>query len=1015
MKKSASRTKHIALSVVCFVVAFILVAAITTAEVMTSKYSRLISTYFNHKTYEIVEKDDGTETDTEYFKREYTTEGGRLAADAALCEEIEAEGIVLLKNENGALPLQTSANSKAKVTLFGVGSRDFIYGGTGSGSVDTATAPTLQDALEAANFEINGTVAEFYASGRGSEYANTTADMSGGGSYKINECPADKFTTSTKESFRSYNDAAIVVFNRAGSESSDLPKNSANDGTRSYLELTVDEESVLEMVADSQYGFKHVVVIINSATPMELGFLDQAKYDIDACIWVGNVGQTGMYSIGGVLNGDICPSGALVDTYAYDTLGAPAVLNQGGYSITNSSDNKANGYMVYAEGIYVGYRYYETRYEDTVTGSGNAAANVGVTSGASQWVYSDEVQFPFGYGLSYTDFTWSGFDVTETEDGYEISLNVKNDGSVAGKDIVQIYMQSPYTDYDREHGIEKASVELVAYAKTETLAAGADEDVTLFVSKEQLKTYDADGYGTYIVEGGAYYFTAADNAHAAVNNILAAKGYTKEDGMDGAGDEAFVYAAEVEEDVDTYSVSQVNEEYAIVNQFEDVDIKAYDDTFVYLSRSDWQNTFPETYQGGRWEAPASVLDGTAYGVDSTSYTLYDPDGAHADLAMPTQNADNGLTVAMFMDTDYDDPAWEDLLDQMSIADLVTLVKDGGYLTREIMSINLPGGYNVDGPACIGTLAGITIKYAEATFSWPCEVVLASTWNDALAERMGAMVGEDALANSQGETKISGWYAPAMNIHRTAYSGRNFEYYSEDSFLSGSMGASECKGAVSKGLTVYIKHFALNDQETNRTGGLMFANEQSIRQLYLVPFEISVREGGATGVMASMNRVGVRWSGAHKGLMTETLRNEWGFKGIVVTDQASYSSFYYEDIRQGLEAGTDLWLNTDKSLWEELLTNKNESVTYENNPLVVTQLRTAAKHIIYAVSRSLAMNGMSSTTELVPILPLWHVWLICADVALGVIAAALVAVGVWQVVKAGKSSRDEGPEIVESQK
>ena len=237
--------------------------------------------------------------------------------------------------------------------------------------------------------------------------------MSGGGSYKINECPADKFTTSTKESFRSYNDAAIVVFNRAGSESSDLPKNSANDGTRSYLELTVDEESVLEMVADSQYGFKHVVVIINSATPMELGFLDQAKYDIDACIWVGNVGQTGMYSIGGVLNGDICPSGALVDTYAYDTLGAPAVLNQGGYSITNSSDNKANGYMVYAEGIYVGYRYYETRYEDTVTGSGNAAANVGVTSGASQWVYSDEVQFPFGYGLSYTDFTWSGFDVTD--------------------------------------------------------------------------------------------------------------------------------------------------------------------------------------------------------------------------------------------------------------------------------------------------------------------------------------------------------------------------------------------------------------------------------------------------------------------------------------------------------------------------------------------------------------------------------------------------------------------------
>lgn len=991
------KTRKIIIASVCYVLALIFIAVVIVASIMTDKYSDLISKYFGHRTYDIVEKGDGTE-DTEYYKRTYTTEDERLAADAELCERIEAEGIVLLKNENNALPISTSSTNKAKVTMFGVGSRDFIYGGTGSGSVDTSVAPTLQTALENSNFSVNQTVVDFYKTGRGSAYANTTADMSGGGSYKVNEAPAEAFTTPVKNTFTSYNDAAIVVFNRAGSESSDLPKNSANDPFRSYLELTADEESLLAMVADGAYGFKHIVVIINSATPMELGFLETAAYKIDACLWVGNVGQTGMYAIGEVLNGNVNPSGGLVDTYAYDTLGAPAVLNQGGYSISNTSNTKGNAYMVYAEGIYVGYRYYETRYEDTVLESGNASANVGVTkSGASGWNYSDEVQFPFGYGLSYTNFTWSNYTVTETADSFEISVTVKNSGSVAGKDIVQIYMQSPYTDYDKTNGIEKSSVELVGYGKTSLLAPEKDEPIQISVSKENLKTYDANNAKTYIVDGGTYYFTAADNAHSAVNNILAAKGKTVADGMDAAGNNDFVYSVTLAEDLTTYAVSQVDAEYEITNQFEDADIATYDNTFTYLSRSNWQTTFPETYQGGKWAAPETVINGTTYGVDSNSYTLYDPNGEHADLVMPTQGADNGLNVAMVMNEDYDSEIWDDLIDQLSISDLVTLVKDGGYQTKEIMSINLPGAYNVDGPACIGTLAGISIKYDESTFSWMSEVVLAATWNTDLAKEMGEMVGEDALANSQGSQKIGGWYAPAMNIHRTAYSGRNFEYYSEDSFLSGSMGAAECEGATSKGLIVYIKHFALNDQETNRTGGLIFANEQTIREIYLKPFEISIREGGANGVMTAMNRVGVRWSGAHKGLMTETLRNEWGFTGIAVTDQASYSSFYYEDIRQGLEAGTDLWLNTDSTLWTELLTNSNENISYDKNPLVITQLREAAKHIIYTVSHSLAMNGISSTAELVPVTPTWKIWLTCADVALAVLAAAGIGVATWQVV------------------
>lgn len=1007
------KTKNIIISSVCYAVALILVVVIIVASVMTNKYSDLISKYFGHQTYKVVDDENST-SDTEYYKRTYKTEEERLAADAELCERIEAEGIVLLKNEGNALPLTTSASSKAKVTMFGVASRDFIYGGTGSGSVDTSVAPTLQTALEKSNFTVNQTVVDFYKSGRGSEYANTTADMSGGGSYKVNECPGNKFTTAVKNSFSSYNDAAIVVFNRAGSESSDLPKNSANDGTRSYLELTADEESLLEMIADSAYGFKHIVVVINSATPMELGFLENSAYKIDACIWVGNVGQTGMYAIGEVLNGNVNPSGGLVDTYAYDTLGAPAVINQGGFSIINTSNSKGNGYMVYAEGIYVGYRYYETRYEDTVLGNGNASANVGVTkSGASSWNYSNEVQFPFGYGLSYTNFTWSGYDVKQTEEGFEITVNVKNSGEYAGKDIVQIYMQSPYTDYDKSNGIEKSSVELVGYAKTSLLAKGADEDVTVTVSKEQLKTYDAKGHGTYVLEGGDYYFTAADNAHVAVNNILSAKGKTVNDGMDAAGNVALVKNIEVAQDLTTYSKSQVTEDYEIANQFSDADIKSYDSSFTYLSRNDWQNTYPETYQSGKWTAPDSIINGTAYGPSSNTYTVYDPDGEHADLQMPTQGAEQLLTVAMLMNEDYDSEIWEDLIDQMSVSDLVTLIKDGGYQTKEIVSVALPGAYNVDGPACIGTLAGISIKYDEATFSWVCEVVLASTWNDELAKEMGEMVGEDALANSQGNQRIAGWYAPAMNIHRTAYSGRNFEYYSEDSFLSGSMGAAECEGATSKGLIVYIKHFALNDQETNRTGGLMFANEQTIREIYLKPFELSIRNGSANGVMTAMNRIGVRWSGAHKGLMTETLRNEWGFTGIAVTDQASYSSFYYEDIRQGLEAGTDLWLNTDTKLWTDILKNDAESVSYTENPLVITQMREAAKHILYTVSHSLAMNGVSSTAKIVPVTPTWQVWLICADVALAVISAGLIAVGTWQVLKFIKNKKENSVITVES--
>lgn len=983
-----NKVKSTILSAVYYFVALVLIAVIIVASVLTDKYSNLITTYFGHQSYIIETDESDVVKDTEYFKREYTSQDTRLAAAAELGQKIEAEGIVLLKNENNALPLATSSSSAKTITMFGIGSRDFVYGGTGSGSVDTSTAPTLRKALEKSGYSINPTMADFYTSGRGKNYSHSVRDIAGNGDYIINECPAKMFTTSVKNTFSQYNDMALVVFNRSGSESSDLPITSANDHTRSYLEITAEEESLLAEVSKSEYGFGRVVVIINSATPMELGFLDDSSYDIDACLWVGNVGQTGMYAIGEVLNGTVNPSGALVDTYAYDTLGAPAVQNQGSYAITNATYSKGSSYMVYAEGIYVGYRYYETRYEDAVLKQGNAEANIGVTkSGASAWNYSDEVQFPFGYGSSYTTFEWSDFDVTETENSFEITLKVTNTGKYDGKEIVQIYMQSPYTDYDKAHNIEKSSIELVGFTKTESIEKnGGERSVTVTVSKEQLRTYDAYGEGTYIVDAGTYYFSAGNNAHDALNNILASKGKTTADGMDYNGNDDLVKSFEIASDNQTYSVSQVDKEYKIVNQFDDVDIKSYDQNFKYLSRSDWQSTWPVTYQGGRWNAPDSVVNGV--------YATFEED---KDAVKPAQSVGNGLNLAMFMKEDAESTAWEDLISAMSYADMATLIKDGGYMTQMIKSINAPGTINLDGPSGVLSVAGISITFDEPTFSWPCEVVLAATWNVELAERMGQLVGEDALANSQRSNKIAGWYAPAMNIHRTAYSGRNFEYYSEDGFLSGKIGAAEVEGATSKGVICFIKHLALNDQETSRTGGLIFANEQSTREIYLEPFEYSVREGGSLGVMVAMNRIGVKWAGGHEGLMTETLRNEWGFKGAAVTDQASFSSFYYMDIKQGLSAGTDLWLNTDKTLW----LSDDQLGNYSDNPTLLNHMRTASKHILYAVSRSLAMNGISTDSKIVPVMPLWQRWLVAADVTLGVIAAGCVALGVWQTVKAVK--------------
>lgn len=974
-KKKMSKVK----SIPCLVVIAALVIALIVGNFYALKYSPIITTFLGQTSYTVKGSADSSE-DTEYFKALYSSEAERLAADSVAATITASEGFVLLKNDNNALPMTGSE----KVTLFGVSSADILYGGGGSGAVDTSTVPSLKTALENSGFEVNPTVWKFYTEGAAANIRMDVADIAGTGRYVIHEASTDLFTNTETSSFADYNDAAIVVFARSGSESSDVPVtydesyaeamdidgyygafhsdplDSSEDIGRNYLELTYNEEQLLKYV-NSQ--FDRVIVLINAGNAMELSFLDKEEYGVDACLWIGNPGQDGLYAVGSILSGVANPSGRTVDTYAYDPTGAPAVQNFGANIMEGAEEEYFKAYVVYQEGIYVGYKYYETRYEDSILNQGNASANVGVTAeGASAWNYADEVQFPFGYGLSYTTFTQELTDSNYEDGVFTFKVKVTNTGDMEGKEVVELYAQSPYTDYDKANGVEKASVQLVGFAKTETLKAGESATVTITVDEEELKSYDNsanNGEGSYILETGDYYFTAAENAHAAINNILAAKGAT---GMDSEAIAENAVKFSLSEN-DKYANSTVTG-YEISNQFTDADMQTYDSDFVYLTRSDWQNTFPQSYQ--------------VKATDDMIAMLAIPEGTDdPEAEMPTTGEDNGLTLAMLMNVDPEDALWEDLLDQMTAEEMYNLVRVGGYQTQAVNSVSAPATVCVDGPAYVGNAGTTGVTRPEATYAWCSEVVLASTWNTDMLYSMGALIGQDCLA--QGELNFAGWYAPAMNIHRTAFSGRNFEYYSEDGFLSGQMGAATVKGATETGVICFVKHFALNDQETYRTTINTFANEQSIREIYLKAFEKSItEENGSLGIMASMNRIGLTWSGDHYGLMTEVVRNEWGFDGIIITDQASYpSAFPGLAIRGGLEGGIDLWLNSGTDNWQ--------IDGYATNPTVMTQLRNASKHILYAVSRSLAMNGISSTATVVRTMPAWQTWLIALDVVVGILA------------------------------
>ena len=833
----------------------------------------------------------------------------------AMAQELVQEGAVLLKDQNNALPLAEGT----AVNLFGYGSVDPIYGGSGSGASDTSSNIDLVTGLTNAGFTVNQELVDFYKKSGVSRAAQKGFE---GSNFTPAEVPAAQYTDTLLQNAKAFSDVAIVTISRVGGEGGDLPQDmyaagySKTDDGRHYLELTQDEEDLLALI--KAQGFGKVIVLVNSSNAMELGFLEDDS--IDAALWIGSLGSTGFNAVGEILSGKVNPSGRLSDTYAYDLTTAPAYWNAGDFTYSNLKHH----YVEYAEGIYVGYRFYETRYVDNTTGVCDEAA------------YAKAVQYPFGYGLSYTTFEQSIADYKTTDSAIEMTVEVKNTGAVAGKDVVQVYYTAPYTI----GGIEKSHVVLAGFAKTSLLQPGASEKVTITFAPEDMASYDETGAKAYVLEAGTYQIKLMRNAH----DVIDQREYEVPATITYSGDNA-----------------RSTDLVAATNEFEDV---AQGQIKQYVSRADWEGTLPTARTDGKTASAETV----AAKENAPVYENNDSD-------QPITFADHGLTLEDMTGLDYDDPKWNDLLEQLSVDDMTNMISNGGWSTPEVASVGKPATNDLDGPAGINSLVS-SLKGV----SFPSEVIVGSSWNTDLAQRFGTAFGAEAAANH-----VVGLYAPGMNIHRTPFSGRNFEYYSEDGLLSGKMGAAMVQGVDSQGVYTYIKHFALNDQESNRLSISVWANEQSIREIYLKPFELSVKEGGTTAVMSSYSRLGNTWAGASKALLTDVLRNEWGFHGMVVTDSAMGNTSWM-DINLALRAGGDMMLC--------LMGVKLDS----SSNTAQQAMRRACHNILYTQANSIAIAAAVDNT------PYWLILLAIVDSILLIAIVLLLLKRIPVSKKLGKGAK-----------
>ena len=961
----------------------VLLAASFVANFFANQYATTLNVALNTSYSKVVNYDPAAL----YFTSDFPTEDERWEYERELCAVVEAEGAALLKNDNAALPLPASA----KVSLFARGSVDLMYGGTGSGSVDTSAAPTLKDALNAQGIVVNQALWDWYVS-TASRYGRKTPaaisdQLAANTQYAVNEAPWAEVESANASSFAEYGDAAIVVFSRSGGEGADLPDGDASaslvtntdvssqvqdgqiasqqssgenaevhygvglEGDGDYLSLSQEERELLSgLKALKDDGtFARVIVLLNTSNAIELDFLNPdicgEDYGIDACMWIGDVGQTGANGVGRLLSGAVSPSGSLVDTYWYDNFLNPAVVNfytvpyqnYDEYGLLLEGADVQGMYSVYQEGIYLGYRYAETRYEDVVMGTPNAG----------EFDYSRTVAYPFGYGLSYTTFDFSDFSVTESGDSFAVNVTVTNTGDTSGKKTVQVYFQSPYTDYDRANGIEKAAVELCGFAKTGVLEPGASQSVTIDVPKRELRTYDANGAGTYILDAGDYYFTIANGSHEAANNILAAKGYTRENGMDADGNPELAGSWTNDAlDTATYAVSEATGN-PIGNLFDESDPNKSSlnpGTVTFLSRSDWTGTLPTA---------RAILTANPELAAALAFNQYNA-ADYADTPMPVTASGGKMSVSEMLGADYDDPRWESLLDQLTFDEMVTTITLGFHNTAACESVSKAATKDENGPQ--GLTASLT--GGASAMCYTSEDVMAATMNVELMEDVGRCIGNDCL-----DMGYSGLYGPGINMHRTPYSGRNFEYYSEDPFVAGAICTAETKGIQSKGVYVYLKHVALNDSESSRRGVNTWLTEQAAREIYLEVADRAIIDGGAWCVMSGFNRWGAQWSGENYNLQTAYLRGECGMRGMSITDFSGSSQ--YMDVADGLMGGSDIW----DSPMPMIHTVKAGS--YANDPYMVSEMRQAMHNIMYTVVNSNAMNGWTAETYIAPNTPWWQ--------------------------------------------
>lgn len=903
--------------------------------------------------------------------------------------QTQEEGSVLFFNNDNALPLSSSSS----VTLLGRSAASNIFRGSSGGSeTNDDSAISLYEAMKEEGFAINDTV-----------YNALAAAPNTRGRGSIGEVDVSFYTDDLRSSFASYSDAAIIVLSRLAGEQMDLAAGGAseqdvvvnengdpidNEGVP-MLSLHQSERDLITMAKDA--GFDRVITILNTGNPMDIGELE--SLGVDACLWVGYPGYTGFEGVANILSGSADPSGRTVDTYATDSLSAPAMRNYGTFHWSNYTALGKNSYIIYAEDIYVGYKYYETRYQDQVLGLNNATSTKGVYASDGNWDYAAEMAYPFGYGTSYASFTETLESLEWNKETHQVTATVKvrNEGVSSGssyqgasKDVVELYVQLPYAAGQAE----KSAIQLIGYGKTRALNAEEEDTVTIVVDDYIFATYDenaangahASKKGCYVFDPGDYYFAIGTDCHDALNNVLAARGVNglfdhKGNAVDG--NVALTHKDSLASiDNLTYALSETGE--VVSNHFADKDINYYQaGTVSYLTRADW-NTYPTRYENlEATEEMQTIIDGHLYEKPE--------DAPEISSFKYSQEYEEVIKLAELKGVAYeDDEKWDEFIDQLTPSELASICGEA-FGNDAIERLGVPSTVNADGPDGIQNQAG---------FSHVCESLAASTYNDDLLEARGKFLAEDGMACGQ-----VGVYGFGANLHRTPYSGRNFEYYSEDPILSYLMGAVQTKAAQDKGLITYVKHFCANDQEAARSGYAVFMTEQTYRQGPLKGFEGSFTKGGSLGTMTGNGRVGLDVVAQDYETMTIVLRQEWGFKGVAMTD-SSRGSTHYIYTEESVAAGIDQF-NNDTTRGT---TDMRNLLIKERDGFMWQRAREIAKHYFYMLTRSFALADFTSETAVITVTPWWQTTLWSIVGALGSLAIIFAGVAAWRYIAEGKKMK-----------